>query len=343
MGWFAKGRGSLHGLERETAVTRNALSMPGFLTGAESRAVTSPTVLEDALGRDRGVVALVLVTVISASWLYLLAGAGTGVYPHEMASLVPRQTNMEPAMPGAAGMSGDVTMAAASGDSSMVGMVMSPATWTPGYALVMFSMWWLMMIAVMLSGAAPMVLLHAAVTREGLARSDDGGPDARSHRLLSATTAFIAGYLVTWGAFSLCAVVAQWALERAELLSPLTMSTSGFLGSGLLLCAGLWQLTPLKTVCLRQCRSPISFLASHWRPGVGGAFRMGLRHGMICLGCCWCLMALLFFAGVMNLIWIIGIALLILGEKLAPAGVAFGRVTGLLLVASGAWLALTTF
>jgi predicted metal-binding membrane protein len=318
-------------------------SMPGFLTRARGWPVSSPSVLEDALRRDRAVVALVLMTVITASWLYLLTGAGTGVYPHEIASLVPGQTSMEPAIPGAAGMSGDETMAAAGGDSSMMGMVMSPATWTPGYALRMFSMWWLMMIAMMLSGAAPMVLLHAAVTRKGLARADDGRPNAPSHRLLSATTVFIAGYLVTWGAFSLVAVVAQWALERGELLSPMMMSTNRFLGSGLLLGAGLWQLTPLKTVCLRQCRSPISFLSSHWRPGVGGAFRMGTRHGVFCLGCCWFLMALLFYAGVMNLTWIIGLALLVLAEKTVPAGVAFGRVTGLLLIASGAWLGFTAF
>ena len=98
------------------------------------------------------------------------------------------------------------------------------------------------MIAMMLPSAAPMVLLHAAVTRKGLARADDAELNAPSHRLLSATTAFSGGYLVMWGAFSLVAVVAQWALERGELLSAM-MSTSSFLGSGLLLAAGLWQLT----------------------------------------------------------------------------------------------------
>jgi len=234
-------------------------------------------------------------------------------------------------------------MTGASGHSSTAGMLMSPITWTPGYALLMFSMWWLMMIAMMLPSAAPMVRLHAAVTRKGLARADDAGPNAPSHRLHSATTAFIAGYLVMWGAFSLVAVVAQWALERGELLSAMMMSTSRFLGSGLLLAAGLWQLTPLKTVCLRHCRSPISFLSTHWRPGVGGAFRMGIEHGVFCLGCCWFLMALLFYGGVMNLIWIIGLALFVLAEKMMPAGVAFGRVTGLLLIAWGVWLGFTAF
>ena len=199
------------------------------------------------------------------------------------------------------------------------------------------------MIAMMLPSAAPMVLLHAAVTRKGLARADGAGPNTPSHRLLLTTTAFTAGYLAMWGAFSLVAVVAQWALARGELLSAMMMSTSKLLGSGLLLAAGVWQLTPFKTVCLRHCRSPISFLSTHWHPGVGGAFRMGIEHGVFCLVCCWFLMALLFYGGVMNLIWIIGLALLVLAEKVIPAGVAFGRVTGLLLIAWGVWLGFTAF
>ncbi|MGH6628693.1 MAG: DUF2182 domain-containing protein, partial [Burkholderiales bacterium] len=130
------------------------------------------------------------------------------------------------------------------------------------YALLMFSMWWLMMIAMMLPSAAPMVLLHAAVTRKGLTRANDAGPNAPLRQLHSTTIAFIAGYLARWGAFSLIAVVAQWALERGELLSAMMMSTSKPLGSGLLLAAGVWQLTPFKTVCLRHCRSPIGFLST---------------------------------------------------------------------------------
>ena len=317
--------------------------MSGFLTKAKRWPGNSSNVLEEVLRRDREGVTLVLVTVITASWLYLLAGAGMGMYPHDMAVLVPAQMSMEPSMQSTASVSDHETMTGASGDSSMAGMLMSPVTWTLGYALLMFSMWWLMMIAMMLPSAAPMVLLHAAVTRKGLARADDTGPNVPSHRLFSATTAFIAGYLVMWGAFSLVAVVAQWALERGELFPARMMSTSRFLGSGLLLAAGLWQLTPLKTVCLRHCRSPISFLSAHWRPGVGGAFRMGTKHGVFCLGCCWFLMALLFYGGVMNLIWIIGLALFVLAEKMMPAGVTFGRVTGLLLIAWGVWLGFTAF
>jgi len=317
--------------------------MMGFLTKTKRSPMNSTNVLEAVLRRDRAVVKFVLVTVIAACWLYLLAGAGTGMYPHEMAALVPVQMSMEPSMPRAASMSGHEAMTGASGQASTADMLTSRVTWTHGYALLMFLMWWLMMAAMMLPSAAPMVLLHAAVTRKGLARADVAGLHAPSHRLLLTTAAFIAGYLAMWGAFSLVAVVAQWALARGELLSAMMMSTSKLMGSGLLLAAGFWQLTPFKTVCLRHCRSPISFLSRHWHPGVGGAFRMGIKHGVFCLGCCWFLMALLFYGGVMNLIWIIGLALLVLAEKMMPAGVAFGRVTGLLLIAWGVWLGFTAF
>ena len=121
------------------------------------------------------------------------------------------------------------------------------------------------------------------------------------------------------------------------------MSTNRLLGAGLLMAAGFWQLTPLKTACLRHCRSPFSFLSTHWRPGVGGAFAMGIKHGVFCLGCCWFLMALLFYGGVMNLIWIVGLALFVFVEKIMPAGLAFARIVGLLLIAWGGWLGATAF
>lgn len=320
--------------------------MPGRMTGCLTKTKRSPVsstdVLEMVLRRDQAVVTFVLLTVIAACWLYLLAGSGTGMYPHEMAVLVPMMS-MEPSLPDTAGMYGHQTMTPASSQSSTADMLILPVTWTPGYAVLMFSMWWLMMFAMMLPSAAPMVLLHAAVTRKGLLHANAAGPNAPSPRLRWTTTAFITGYLVMWGAFSLVAVVAQWALERGELLSAMMMSTSKLLGSGLLLAAGVWQLTPFKTVCLLHCRSPISFLSTHWQPGVTGAFRMGIEHGVFCLGCCWLLMALLFYAGVMNLIWIIGLALLVLAEKMMPGGVAFGRVTGPLLIAWGVWLGFTAF
>jgi predicted metal-binding membrane protein len=304
--------------------------------------MNSPTAVDVVLRRDRKIVTVLLVAIIAASWLYLLAGAGKGMSTHDMAAPVPAQMRRATLTPGRDSLSGAGSMIGATARSRIADTMTVAVKWTPGYALLMLSMWWLMMIAMMLPSAAPMVLLHASITRKGLAGAANAASDASSHRILSATTAFVAGYLVVWGAFSLAAVVAQWALARGELLSEMMMSQSTLLGSGLLLGAGLWQLTPLKSVCLHQCRSPINFLSTHWRPGAAGAFTMGTKHGLFCLGCCWFLMALLFYGGVMNLIWIIGLALFVLAEKLLPGGVAFGKVTGLLLIAWGVWLGFTT-
>jgi predicted metal-binding membrane protein len=205
--------------------------------------------------------------------------------------------------------------------------------WTPGYGGLMLAMWWVMMVATMLPSAAPMVLLFAAVNRKA---RQQGRPYVR-------TTLFTAGYLVAWGGFSLVAVFLQWGLERLLLLSPMLHISSLYLGAALLIGAGVYQLTPLKHACLRHCRSPIEFIARYWRQGAGGACRMGLLHGLFCLGCCWVLMVLLFYAGIMNLWWIGGLAVYVLLEKLAPAGHRLGRYTGGLLILWGAWVLVGAF
>ncbi len=128
------------------------------------------------------------------------------------------------------------------------------------------------------------------------------------------------------------------ALERAALLSPMMVSASPWLGGGLLILAGVYQWTPLKNVCLVHCRAPITFLAHHWRPGRAGAFRMGLHHGLYCVGCCWVLMAMLFVFGVMNLLWIAALAIFVLLEKILPRGDLVGRVSGGLMIAAGLFL-----
>lgn len=202
--------------------------------------------------------------------------------------------------------------------------------WTPAYVALMLAMWWAMMVAMMLPSAAPMVLLFAVVNRKS----------RKQGRPYVPTGFFVAGYLVAWGGFSLVAVLLQWGLERLSLLSPLMHVTSLYLGAALLIGAGVYQLTPLKHACLRHCRSPIDFIARYWRQGTGGAFRMGLKHGLFCLGCCWVLMVLLFYAGVMNLWWIVGLALYVLLEKLGPAGHRLGRYTGGLLILWGGWVLL---
>src|SRR6202043_620285 len=130
------------------------------------------------------------------------------------------------------------------------------------------------------------------------------------------------GYLLCWTGFALLATCAQWVLERTALLAPATARASGTLGGLVLLTAGLYQITPLKTACLSQCQSPLFFIHGHggFRPERSGSFRLGLRHGAYCVGCCWALMALLFVGGVMNVLWIVGLTALVLLEKLSPPG-----------------------
>jgi predicted metal-binding membrane protein len=112
-------------------------------------------------------------------------------------------------------------------------------------------------------------------------------------------------------------------------------TTSTALAGAILVGAGIYQWTPLKQACLRQCRSPLDFVMTEWRSGKGGAFAMGLTHGAYCLGCCWLLMLLLFVGGVMNLAWIAGIALFVLVEKLSPAGHWIGKAAGVALILWG--------
>lgn len=202
---------------------------------------------------------------------------------------------------------------------------MAPMPWTPLYAALLFVMWWVMMIAMMAPSAAPTVLLYATVKRK---------QETASCAAMDAWI-FLAGYLVTWAGFSVVAVLVQWALERFGLLSMAMASTSSILGGLILLAAGLYQFMPLKRACLRYCESPLMFLSRHWRPGTRGAFHMGLRHGGYCVGCCWFLMALLFVSGVMNLVWIIAIALYVAGEKLLPFGPRLSRAAGGALILSG--------
>jgi predicted metal-binding membrane protein len=142
--------------------------------------------------------------------------------------------------------------------------------------------------------------------------------------------------------FSIVATAAQWLLARLALLDPSMATNSAILGGLVLIAAGLYQWTPMKGVCLRQCQAPIAFLASHggFRSAPLGALRLGIDHGAYCLGCCWALMALLFVGGVMNVLWIAGIAILVLLEKTVPTGQLIPRVSGALMAATGAWLIL---
>jgi len=189
-------------------------------------------------------------------------------------------------------------------------------------------MWAVMMVAMMLPSAAPMILLFAAITRRNRAKG----------HVMAPTGVFAGGYLVAWAGFSLAATGLQWGFDSLALLSPMMVSTSAVLSGAILIAAGLYQWTPLKHACLAHCRSPLYFLGHHWRKGTGGAFVMGIHHGFYCVGCCWVMMALLFVGGVMNLLLIAAIALVILIEKVAPRGDVVGRVGGVVLVLLGLYL-----
>lgn len=216
-------------------------------------------------------------------------------------------------------MAGDMTT------MSSPANLMSVHPWTAREFGFMFLMWTIMMVGMMVPTAIPMTLTYAAVARKADAQQTPIAP----------TGVFVTGYLVIWTVFSVAATTAQWGLEQAALLSPMLVTTSPTIGASLLIAAGLYQLTPFKQACLAKCRGPIHFLAHHWRPGALGALRMGIAHGLFCLGCCWVLMLLLFLGGVMNLMWIAAITLFVLLEKVLPFGPQGGRISGIAMIVVG--------
>ena len=249
--------------------------------------------METVLRRERLIIGGCLAAMVVLAWLYLL--------------------HAKTAMP----------------DMDMPGMVMLDLQkWGPSTALLLFVMWAVMMVAMMVPSAAPMILAFLTVNQRRQAADRPFVPVA----------VFILGYLAVWTAFSAVATLAEWELHRAAMLSTTMTATSTALNGGLLIAAGVFQWTPLKRACLKGCRSPLSFLMSEWRDGTAGAFVMGLRHGAYCVGCCWFLMALLFVAGVMNLLWVAVIALFVLAEKISPKGELLARVAGVGLVIAGASL-----
>lgn len=190
-----------------------------------------------------------------------------------------------------------------------------------------FAMWSVMMIGMMTPSAAPMILLYARVGRQA---RDDG-----EH--FAATGWFAGGYLAAWIGFAVLATVTECALSEARLLTPVLSSASQPLTGLLLVSAGIYEIMPLKYACLSKCQAPLAFIQHHggFRSEPVAAFRIGLQHGLYCVGCCWALMALLFVGGVMNVLWIAALSILVLSEKLLPAGRLVPRLAGLVLIAAG--------
>jgi predicted metal-binding membrane protein len=198
-------------------------------------------------------------------------------------------------------------------------MTMPPTLVEGGLA---FMMWAVMMVAMMLPSAAPMIETYATMVRD------------RAAPPWSRVGLFTAGYLIVWTLFSALATIGQMLLQEVGIVTN-AMTTVPLISAGLLIVAGIYQVTPLKDLCLTGCRSPIGFFMTEWRDGRSGALRMGVRHGVLCLGCCWLLMLLLFVFGVMNLLWVATLSIFVVLEKLLPAGRLIARGSGVAMIAGG--------
>lgn len=255
----------------------------------QSVPVAGTSTLERLLRQDRAIVVAALLGIVVLSWLYLFFNAGMDM------RAMGRMEGMAP-------------------------------VWSPSHFSAMLLMWIIMMAAMMLPSALPMILLYSTMIRRS----------REQRRVLPATGIFALGYFVTWIAFGLAATSLQWALDAAALLSSEMATTNQVAAAVILIAAGIYQWTPLKQSCLRRCRSPLDFVLTYWRAGAWGSMAMGVRHGAFCLGCCWMLMLLLFVGGIMNLLWIAGLAAFVLVEKTAPAGHWTARFAGVALAAWGA-------
>lgn len=238
--------------------------------------------VERALRHDRQLLIGALLAVIIAAWAYLFSGAG---------------------------MLQDM-------DGMLMPMASGP--WTFGYIMLMLFMWAVMMAAMMLPSAAPMILFFTSIARD------------RAHGAqVSLSSMFTLGYIAIWTAFSMAALALQLVLQKLAVLSPMMAATHTVFAGLVLAGAGLYQWLPLKKACLQRCRSPLEFVLTHWRRGASGAFLMGVQHGLYCLGCCWMLMLLLFVGGVMNMMWVAGLVLLAWGvATLSQAHAADAMLSG---------------
>lgn len=258
---------------------------------------TDGTKLETLLRRDRIIVGTALALVTALAWLYILRLA-------------------------AAMDMGGMDMSGFRMISHGFTMIMAPAMapWTAAEFLLTFAMWAIMMIGMMTPSAAPMILIYARAGRMA----------AAAGRPLAATAWFVAGYLLMWTGFAFAATAAQWLLGNFALLNPMMASASTIFGAAILFAAGLYQWTPLKNTCLSHCQSPLEFIQRHggFRNDARAGLRLGVEHGLSCIGCCWALMLLLFVGGVMNVLWIAALTTIALLEKILPARRLVSRLVG---------------
>jgi predicted metal-binding membrane protein len=258
--------------------------------------------------RERLVVGIALFMLALLAWAYLI--------------WVSQQMQADMSdMTGMAGMSG----------MDMSGMTMAPSPWSLAHFLFILAMWTVMMVGMMTPSASPTILIYARVA----------GDAARQGVVFASTAWFAGGYLLAWSIFSLLAASAQYLMDRALLLSPAMALNDHYAAAALLAAAGLYQLTPVKRACLANCRAPISFIQRHggFKPGASAALKLGLLHGLYCVGCCWILMALLFVGGVMSPLWIAGLMVFVLIEKLAAPEPFISTLACIAALAAAVWVA----
>jgi len=258
--------------------------------------------LQSLLRRDRYVVLACLLALTALAWSYLLWLVGNMTMP---------SSDIDMAVPG-------MVMGAA--------IAQAAAPWTVELLLA-FSMWAIMMVGMMTPSVAPVILLYARVGRQA---ASGGTPFA-------ATGWFAAGYFLAWTGFSILAASAQIALRGAMLLTPMLEPATPLLGGAILMIAGVYQWSRLKNACLVQCREPLGFIQrlGGFKRDAAGSLALGLRHGIYCIGCCWAFMLLVFVGGVMNLLWVAGLAVLVLLEKFPAQGRFLSRAMGAVLIAGG--------
>jgi predicted metal-binding membrane protein len=251
------------------------------------------TIVESFFGNHRTSLAIVLVGIPLACWVWVIAMA----------------RDMYGSMSGASAW-------------------MMTVQWDTSRIILLWAMWAAMMAAMMLPTAAPLMLLYAGAIRN---RANQPHPGALIYSMG-------AGYAAVWTVFSVGATALQRWLAEQSVLTMMMEPSSPRTAALLLIVAAIYQFTPAKRACLSLCRSPIGMLTAGWRDGRAGAFRMGVTHGLYCLGCCWALMLLLFAGGVMNLAVILALTVWVAIEKMAPFGQQSARVCGALLLAAGIWM-----
>jgi predicted metal-binding membrane protein len=191
-------------------------------------------------------------------------------------------------------------------------------------SLAVFLLTWQVMIAaMMLPSSLPLIALFAAVSADG--------PRPRT-----AMAALLGGYALVWTGFGALAFLGDTAVHRTVMGSPWLMGHSWLIAGGVLAVAGVFQFTPLKDRCLRQCRHPGAYLLARYRRGNRSAFALGRGHGWFCMGCCWALMLVMFVAGVASLLWMAALTALMVYEKTGPGGRRLVPVAGLFLLAAAA-------